>query len=182
MTISLNLFLCVISSFGCTVVQPQTLDRCSLLKTYIEDSKKTAIGNHLSDRCVFFVIETDSCLFFSVKYNNAEIDSSELEQGYLATYEGDYIYVSGSAYYSLGWQCLESIEQNKENFQRKIKERLLDSENLEYTTHKFPKRVIVKWAFTSRAIAVDCFDLLTSPSRPPLLQARHAQEAHKLSP
>lgn len=141
----LTLLVFFVSNFDCDLAHPQALNKCVALSSYIKESKTTTIGKDLSEKSVFVVLELDSCLIFSVQYNDVDMEESyKYGIGHLTKYEGDYIYIIGAHNHLLDWECLELIEMNRANIQSIIKERLLCADSLEYTTYKFPSRVIVK--------------------------------------
>lgn len=125
--------------------EQKPLNKCEALCAYIEDSKSTTIGNDLSESNVFVVFETDSCLILSVQYNFADLEKYYVfELGHIAKYKGEYICLIRTVDFLDDWTCLEFIGADMAHHHSIIKNRLLNTESLVYTTYKFPSRVIFK--------------------------------------
>ncbi len=144
MKIFIKFLLIIISNTVYGQIKSDSLFLCKSLEEYVERSR-AIIPNNSFHRYVIVIHETDSKYIFSIVANSIDIYWIEgCEDCYLTKLSNNYILVVGPTDFKRQWSCLDIIDTDSVNILVKLKTKMFNVDNLEYSTFKLPSFTLFK--------------------------------------
>lgn len=144
MKLYLIVIFIVVSNLSYGQIQSDSLFLCKSLTEYIASSRAKK-PNGKFDKFVIVVFETNSKYIFSVVANSIDLEwINVIEDCYLTQLSDNYVLLISPKDFKNQWPCLKFIDTDPLNIQMKLKLKMFNVENLEYSTFRFPSYALLK--------------------------------------